>query len=67
MQACLDRAAESLIPPEVDEAKMKQIAKQCAPHLSDLWTRITFCWWEPHMRCQDALIGAHAAQEEGRQ
>lgn len=31
MQACLDRAAESLIPPEVDEAKMKQIAKQCAP------------------------------------
>ena len=30
MQACLDRAAESLIPPEVDEAKMKQIAKQCA-------------------------------------
>lgn len=30
MQACLDRAAESLIPPEVDEEKLKQIAKQCA-------------------------------------
>ncbi|KAK9833524.1 hypothetical protein WJX81_001264 [Elliptochloris bilobata] len=28
MQGCLDRAAESLIPPEVDEEKMKQIAKQ---------------------------------------
>lgn len=28
MQGCLDRAAESLIPPEVDEEKVKQIAKQ---------------------------------------
>jgi hypothetical protein len=28
MQGCLDRAAETLIPPEVDEEKVKQIAKQ---------------------------------------
>jgi hypothetical protein len=28
MQACIDSAAESLIPPEVDPEKVKQIAKQ---------------------------------------
>ena len=39
MQACLDRAAESLIPPEVDEEKLKQIAKQCALAWS-LWVTL---------------------------
>lgn len=28
LQDCLDRAAESLIPPEVDPEKVKQIEKQ---------------------------------------
>ncbi len=31
LQACLDAAAETLIPAEINPEKQKQMAKQCAP------------------------------------
>ena len=37
LQACIDNAAETLIPAEVDPEKQKQIAKQCAHALLHAW------------------------------